>query len=101
MLTKVLIVKAMAIPVARYRCESWTIMKAECQGLVLLNCGAGKDSRVLWTARRSNESILKEINPECPLEEAETPIFGYLMQKADSLVETLVLGKIEGRRRRR
>ena len=69
-----------------------------------LNCGVGKDSRVPWTARRSNQSILKDISPECSLEglmlKLKLQYFGHLMQRADSLEKTLMLGKIEGRRRR-
>ena len=71
--------------------------------LMLLNCGVGEDSlRVPWTARRSNQSILKEISPEYSLEGLmlKLPYFGHLMQRADSLKKTLMLGKIEGRRRR-
>ena len=69
---------------------------------MLLNCGAGEDSRVPWTARRSNQSILKEINPEYSLEGLMLKLqyFGHLMQRADSLEKNLMLGKIEGRRRR-
>ena len=72
--------------------------------LVYLNCGVGEDSRVPWTARRSNQSILKEISPGCLLEglmlKLKLQYFGHLMQRADSLEKTLMLGKIEGRRRR-
>ena len=72
--------------------------------LVLLNCGAGEDSRVLWTARRSNQSILKEISAEYLLEglmlKMKLQYFGHLMQRTDSLEKTLMLGKIEGKRRR-
>ena len=71
---------------------------------MLLNCGIGEDSRVPWTARRSNESILKEISPGCSLEglmlKLKLQYFGHLMQRVDSLEKTLMLGKIEGRRRR-
>ena len=71
---------------------------------MLLNCGVGKDSRVPWTARRSNQSILKDISPEYSLEglmlKLKLQYFGHLMQRADSLEKTLMLGKIEGRRRR-
>ena len=70
---------------------------------MLLNCGIGEDLRVLWTARRSNQSILKEISPECSLEglmlKLKLQYFGHLMRRADSLEKTLMLGKIEGRRR--
>ena len=72
--------------------------------MMLLNCGVGEDSRVHWTARRSNQSILKEINPEYSLEGLililKLQYFGHLMRRADSLEKTLMLGKIEGRRRR-
>ena len=71
---------------------------------MLLNCGVGEDSRVPWTARRSNQSILKEIRPGCSLEGLKLKLklqyFGHLMQRVDSLEKTLMLGKIEGRRRR-
>ena len=71
---------------------------------MLLNCGVGEDSRVPWTARRSNQSILKEISPGCSLEELMLKLklqsFGHLMQRADLVEKTLILGKIEGRRRR-
>ena len=66
--TKVHIVKAIVFPVVMYGCESWTIKKAEPTELMFLNCGAGEDLRVPWTARRSNQSILKEISPGCSLE---------------------------------
>ena len=70
--------------------------------MMLLNCGAEEDSRVPWTARRSNQSILKEINPEYPLERLMLKVqyFGHLMQRADSLEKTLMLGRTEGRRKR-
>ena len=71
---------------------------------MLLNCGTGEDSRVPWTARRSNQSILKEISPGCSLErlmlKLKLQYFGYLMQRTDSFEKTLMLGKIEGKRRR-
>ena len=99
LLTKVCIVKAMVFPVLMYGCESWTIKKAEHEELMILNCGL---LRVPWTARRSNQSIIKEINPEYSLEELilklKLQYFGHLMQKANSLEKTLMLGKIEGRR---
>ena len=66
--TKVCLVKAMVFPAVVYGCESWTIKKAECQRILFSNCGTGEDSSVPWTARRSNQSILKEINPEYSLE---------------------------------
>ena len=68
LLTMVHLVKAMVFPVVTYGCESWIIKKAEHRELMLLNCGVGEDSRVPWAARRSNQSILKEINPEYSLE---------------------------------
>ena len=66
--TKVHLFKAMVFPVVMYGCENWMIKKVECQELMLLNCGVGEDSRIHWTARRSNQSILKEISPEYSLE---------------------------------
>ena len=73
--------------------------------MMLSNCGPGEDLRVPWTARRSNQSVLKEINPEYSLEELtlklKLPYFGHLMRRAGSMEKTLLLGKIEGRRRRR
>ena len=103
LLTKVYIVKPMVFPVIMYRCESWTIKKSECQridGFELWCCG--KLLKVPWTARRSNQSILEEINPEYSLEGLMLKLqsFGYLMQRASSLEMTLMLGKIEGKRRR-
>ena len=82
-----------------YGCESWTIRKVNAEELMLLSNGAGEDLRVPWTARRSNQSILKEISPEYSLEGLMLQYFGHLMQRADSWEKTLVLGKIEGRRR--
>ena len=84
------------------RCESWTIKKVE--ELIPSNYGSGEDSRITWAARRSNQSILKEISPEYSLEglvlKLKLQYFGYLIQRAqDSLEETLMLGKTEGRRR--
>ena len=100
--TKAHLVKAMVFPVVMYGCESWTIKKAE--ELMLLNCGVGEDLRVPWTARRSNQSILKEISPEYSSEELMLKLklqyFGHLMQRTDSLEKTLMLRKIEGRKRR-
>ena len=92
----------MLFPVVMYGCESWTIKKAECEELILLNCGVGEDSlRVPWTARRSNQSILKEISSlEGLMLKLKLQSFGHLMGRADSLEKTLMLGKIEGRRRR-
>ena len=101
--TKVRLVKAMVFPVVLYGCESWTIKKAEREELMLLNCGVG-DLRVPWTARRSNQSILKEISPECSLKELMLKLklqyFGHLTQRTDSFEKTLMLGKIESGRRR-
>ena len=103
--TKVHIVKAMVFLVVMYGCESWTIKKAECQRIEALKFWCWRRLlRVPWTARRSNLSILKKINPEFSLEELMLKLklqyFGYLMQTVDSLGKTLLLGKIEGRRRR-
>ena len=91
----------MVFPAVMYGCESWTLKKAECEELMLLNCSVGEDLRVPWTARRSNQSILKEISPEYSLEGLMLKLqyFCYLMQRTDSLEKTLMLGKIEGRRR--
>ena len=103
--TKVHLVKAMVFPVVMYGCEIWTIKKTECQrmGAFELWCW----SRLLivpWTARRSNQSILKEISPGCSLQwlmlKLKLQYFGYLMWRADPFEKTLMLGKIEGRRRR-
>ena len=105
LLTKVHIVNAIVFPVVMYGCESWTVKKAECQRIDALELWCWRRLlRVPWTARRSNQSILKEINPEYSLEELMLKLklqyFGHLMQRADSLEKTLMLGKIEGRRRR-
>ena len=101
-LTKVHIVKAMVFPVVMYGCESWTIKKAECLRINAFELCWRRLLRVLWEARRSNQSILKEINPECSLEglmlKLKFQYFGHLMQRADWLEKTLMLGKIEGRR---
>ena len=103
--TKVRLVKAVVFPVVVYGCESWTIKKAERQRIdaLALRCWR-RDLRVPWSARRSNQSILKEINPEYLLEglvlKLKLQYFGHLMQRADSLEKTLIPGKIEGRRRR-
>ena len=103
--TKVCLVKAMVFPVVMYGCESWTIKKAECQRIDTFElwCWRGL-MRVPWTARRSNQSIIKEISPGCSLEglmlKLKLQYFGHLMQRADSLEKTLMLGKIESRRRR-
>ena len=103
--TKVRLVKVMVFPVAMYECESWTMKKAEHQriGAFELWC-CRRLLRVPWTARKSNQSILKEISPEYPLEglmlKLKLQYSGYLMRRTDSLEKTLLLGKIEGRRRR-
>jgi len=103
--TKVRLVKAMFFPVVMYGCESWTVKKAECwriDAFELLYCR--RLLRVPWTARRSNQSILKEISPGCSLEglmlKLKLQYFGHLMWRVDSLEKTLMLGRIEGRRRR-
>ena len=101
--TKVHLVKAMVFPVVMYGCESWTVKKAERRRIDALELWCWKRLlRVPWTARRSNQSIRKEINPEYSLEGLMLKLqyFGHLMQKADSLEKTLTLGKIEDRRRR-
>ena len=104
--TKVHLVKAMVFPFAMYGCESWTIKNAECQriGAFELWCWR-RLLRVLWTARRSNPSILKEISPEYSLEglmlTLKLQYFGHLMRRTDSLEKTLMLEKTEGRRRGR
>ena len=103
--TKVHILKAMVFPVIMYRCESWTIQKAEHQRIHVFKLWYWRRLlRIPWTARRSNQSILKEINPEYSLEELMLKLklqyFGYLMQRANSLEKTLMLGKTEGKRRR-
>ena len=103
--TMVHLVKAMIFPVVMYGCESWTIKKAESQKIDAFELWCWRRLlRVLWTARRSNQSILKEISPGCSLEglmlKLKLQYFGHLMQRADSLEKTLMLGKIEGRRRR-
>ena len=103
--TKVCIVKAMVFPVVIYGCESWIIKKAEHQGTDAFEPWCWRRLlRVPWTARRSNQSILKEINPEYSLEglmlKLKLPYFGHLMRTADSLEKTLMLGKTEDRRRR-
>ena len=102
---KVYIVKAMVFPVVRYGCESWTIKKSESQSIDAFELWCWRRLlRVPWTARRSNQSILKESKPEYSLEvlmlKLKLQYFGHLMQTADSLEKTLMLGKIEGRRRR-
>ena len=102
--TKVCLVKAMVFPVVMYICEGWTIRKAERQRIDVFELWCWRRLlRVPWTARRSNQSILKEINPEYSLEalmlKLKVQYFGYLTQRADSFEKTLMLGKTEGRRR--
>ena len=102
LLTKVCIVKAMVFPVVMYGCDSWTIKKAECWKIDAFELWCWKRlMRVPWTARRSNQSILKEISPEYSLEGLMLKLqsFGHLMRRATSLEKTLMLGKTEGRRR--
>ena len=105
LLTKVHLIKAMVFPVVMYRCESWIIKKAEHHRIDTFELWCWRRLlRVPWTARRSNQSILKEINLEYSLEglmlKLKLQYFGHLMQRTDSLEKTLMLGKIEGRRRR-
>ena len=104
-LTKVCLVKSMVFPLVMYGCESWTKKKAECQRINAFELWHWRRLlRAPWTARRSNQSILKEINPEYSLErlmlKLKLQYFGLLMQRVDSLEKTLMLEKIEGRRRR-
>ena len=103
--TKVCLVKAMVFPTVMYGCESWTIKKAEHRGIDAFELWCWRTLlRVPWTARRSSQSILKEINPEYSLERLMLKLkfqySGHLMQSTDSLEKTLMLGKIEDRRRR-
>ena len=103
--TKVHLVKAMFFPVVMYGCENWAIKKAECQRIDAFELWCWRRLlRVPWTARRSNQPILKEISPEYSLEglmlKLKLQYFGHLMQRTDSLEKTLMLGKIEGVRRR-
>ena len=103
--TKVRLVKAMVFLVVAYGCESWTVKKAEHQRIDAFELWCWRRLlRVPWNARKSNQSILKEISPGCSLEglmlKLKLQYFGCLMQKADSCEKTLMLGKIEGRRRR-
>ena len=103
--TKAHLVKAMVFPVVMYGCECWTITKAEHQRIDAFELWYWRRLlRVPWTARRSNQSILKEISPECSLKvlmlKLKLQYFGYLMQRTDSFEKTLILGRIEGRRRR-
>ena len=102
--TKVHLVKAMVFPVVMYGCESWTIQKAECWRTYAFELWSWRRLlKVPWTARRSNQSILKEISPEYSLEglmlKVKLQYFGHLMRRTDSLEKTLMLGKTEGRRR--
>ena len=105
LLTKVCLVKAMVFPVVMYGCESWTMKKAECRRTDAFELWCWRRLlRVPWTARRSNQSILKEISPGCSLEglmlKLKLQYFGHLMLRVDSLEKTLMLGGIGGRRRR-
>ena len=103
--TKVRLVRAMVFPVVMYGCESWTVKKAEHRRIDAFELWCWRRLlRVPWTARRSNQSILKEISPGCSLERLMLKLklqsFGHLMQRDDSLEKTLMLGTIEGKRRR-
>ena len=103
--TEVRLVKAVVFPVVMYGCESWTVKKAECRRIDAFELWCWRRlSRVSWTARRSNQSILKEINPGISLEgmmlKLKLQYFGHLMRRVDSLGKTLMLGGIGGRRRR-
>ena len=103
--TKVRLVKAMVFPVVMYGCESWTVKKADHQRIDAFKLWCWRRLlRVPWTARRSNQSILKEISPGCSFEglmlKLKLQYFGHLMQRDDSFEKTMMLGKIEGRRRR-
>ena len=103
--TKIRLVKAMVFPLVMYGCESWTVNKAECQRIDAFELWCWRRLlRVPWTARRSNQSILKEIHPGCSLEglmlKLKLQYFGHLMGRVDSLEKTLMLGGIGDRRRR-
>ena len=103
--TKVHVVKAMIFPVVMYECESWTIKKGEHQRIDAFELWCWRRFlRVLWTARRSNQSILKEVNTEYPLEglmlKLKLQYFGHLMQRGNSSEKTMMMGKTEGKRRR-
>ena len=105
LLIKVHLINAMVFPVIMYGCESWTIKKVECRRIDAFELWCWRRLlRVPWTARRSNQLILKEISPECSLErlmlKLKLQYFGHLMRRTDSLDKTLMLGKTEGRRRR-
>ena len=102
--TKVRLIKSMVFPVVMYGCESWTVKKAKCQRIDAFEPWCWRRLlRVPWTARRSNQSILKEISPGCSLEglmlKLKLQYFGHLMRRVDSLEKTLMLGGIGGRRR--
>ena len=102
--TKVCLVIAMVFPIVMYGCDSWTVKKVECQRIDAFELWCCRRLlRIPWTARRSNQSILKEISPGCSLEglmlKLKLQYFGHLMWRADSSEKTLMLGKIEGRRR--
>ena len=103
--TKVCLVKALVFPLVMYRCESWTVKKAERRRIDASQLWCWRRLlRIPWTARRSNQSILKEISPECSLEgmmlKLKLQYFGHLMRRVDSLEKTLMLERIGGRRRR-
>ena len=103
--TKVRLVKAMVFPAVMYGCESWTVKKAECRRIDAFEVWCWRRLlRVPWTARRSNQSILKEISPGCSLEgmmlKLKLQYFGHLMRRVDSLEKTLMLGGIGGRRKK-
>ena len=103
--TKVPLVKAMVFPVVIYGCESWTVKEAECRRIDAFETWCWRRLlRVPWTARRSNQSILKEISPECSLEglmlKLKLQYFGHLMRRGNSFEKTLMMGKIEGRGRK-
>ena len=103
--TKFHLVKAVVFPVVMYGCESWIVKKAECRRIDAFQLWCWRRLlRVPWTARSSNQSILKKISPGCSLEglmlKLKLQYFGHLMQRADSFEKTLMLGKIEGKRRR-
>ena len=105
LLTKVHLVKAMVFPMVMYGCESWTVKKAECQRIDAFELWCWRRLlEVPWTTRRSNQFILKETSPGCSLEglilKLKLQYSGHLMERADSFEKTLMLGKIEGRRRR-
>ena len=104
LLTKVHLVKAEVYPAVTYRCEGWTIKKAKCQRIDVFELCWRRLLRVPWTARRSNQAILKEINPEYSLEgvilKLKLQYFGHLMRRANVLEKALMLGKTDGKRRR-